>query len=81
MAEMQNVHARLIQNQMEVIGSDGQHVGTVDHLQGQNAIKLTKTDSPDGKHHNIPLTWVDHIDEHVHLNKSSQDARNEWETA
>lgn len=33
-----------IREHMEVIGADGVHVGTVDHLDG-NRIKLTKADS------------------------------------
>ncbi len=43
-----------ITEHMEVVGSDGQHVGTVDKL----AIKLTKTDpTAQGQHHilNIDL--------------------------
>lgn len=37
-----------IREHMEVVGSDGKHVGTVDHL----ALKLTKADpSADGRHH------------------------------
>ncbi len=43
-----------------VVGSDGGHVGTVDHVQG-NRIKLTKNDDPDGSgkhHHFIPLSHV-----------------------
>jgi hypothetical protein len=41
-----------IREHMEVIGSDGQHVGTVDKVEG-NRIKLTKRDDPDGsgQHH------------------------------
>jgi hypothetical protein len=34
---------------MEVIGADGVHVGTVDHIEG-NRIKLTKKDSGEGAH-------------------------------
>ena len=34
---------------MEVIGADGVHVGTVDHVQGDR-IKLIKKDSGDGRH-------------------------------
>jgi hypothetical protein len=68
-----------IKEHMEVIGADGKHVGTVDCLKGQDAITLTKSDSPDGKHHNIPLAWVDHIDEHVHLNKDCADVQRQWE--
>ncbi len=70
-----------IKEHMEVIGSDGQHVGTVDHLEGADKIKLTKTDAPDGKHHFIPLSLVDHIDAHVHLNKSASDVKAQWQNA
>ena len=66
--------ASKIAEHMPVIGSDGAHVGTVDHLEGADHIKLTRTDSADGKHHLIPQSWVDHVDEHVHLNKTSTEA-------
>jgi hypothetical protein len=36
----------------EVIGADGVHVGTVDHVAGRR-IKLAKKDSSDGHHHFI----------------------------
>ena len=36
----------------EVIGADGVHVGTVDHVDGRR-IKLTKKDSVDHRHHYI----------------------------
>ena len=51
---------------MAVIGSDGEHVGTVDHIEGDR-IKLTRTDSRDGSHHYIPVTQVARVDEQVHL--------------
>lgn len=38
-----------IREHMEVIGADGVHVGTVDHLDGHR-IKLTKADSGEGSH-------------------------------
>lgn len=38
-----------IREHMEVIGADGVHVGTVDHVDG-NRIKLTKQDSGQGSH-------------------------------
>ena len=69
-----------IKQHMEVMGSDGQHVGTVDHLDGSN-IKLTKGDSKDGKHHLIPSDWVDRVDQHVHLKKSAQDVKAQWKAA
>ena len=61
----------MIKEHMEVLGSDGVHVGTVDHMEGADAVKLAK-DDPDagGEHHFIPLAWVDHVDEHVHLKQA-----------
>jgi hypothetical protein len=38
-----------IKEHAEVIGADGVHVGTVDHMDGDR-IKLTKSDSGDGSH-------------------------------
>ena len=38
-----------IREHMDVIGADGVHVGTVDHIQGDR-IKLTKKDSGEGSH-------------------------------
>lgn len=70
--------AKTITEHMPVLGSDGEHVGTVDHLDGANRIKLTKNDSPDDKHHFIPMSWVERVDTHVHLKKSSTEARREW---
>jgi hypothetical protein len=70
-----------IKEHMEVIGSDGKRVGTVDHLEGNDKIKLAKNDAPDGKHHFIPLSLVDHVDAHVHLNKSAKDVQAQWQSA
>ena len=57
-----------IQEHAEVIGADGTHVGTVDHVEGDR-IKLTKNDSPqteDGqgaKHHYISVGLVADIED------------------
>jgi hypothetical protein len=50
-----------IQEHMNVIGADGVHVGTVDHLDGDR-IKLTKNDSGDGKHHYIATGLVAEVE-------------------
>ena len=71
--------ASQIKQHMEVLGSDGEHVGTVDHLEGDDMIKLTHTDSPDGKHHYLSTDFVDRVDEHVHLNITAEEAVEEWE--
>jgi hypothetical protein len=71
-----------IKEHMEVIGADGTHVGTVDCLKGADKIVLTKSDpKAGGEHHVIPVDWVDHVDAHVHLNKSSKDAMAQWQAA
>ena len=68
-----------IRERMEVVGSDGQHVGTVDHLDRSDRIKLTRDDSADGKHHFIPTDGVEHVDESVHLNKPADEAIGDFE--
>lgn len=70
--------AERIAEHMEVRASGGEKVGTVDHMEGADRIKLTKTASPDGQHHYIPFAWVDHVDSHVHLNKSGAEVRSAW---
>ena len=67
-----------ITEHMDVIAADGTKVGTVDHLDTGERIKLAKDTSPDGQHHFIPLAWVDHVDQHVHLSKASADVRTGW---
>ncbi len=52
---------------LDVLASDRTKVGVVDHLDGER-IKLARHDAPDGQHHYVPLSWVDHVDTHVHLN-------------
>ena len=43
-------------------------------------IKLAKNDpTAGGEHHFIPLAWVERVDEHVHLSKTTEDARAEWQ--
>ena len=67
-----------IAEHMDVIASDGAKIGVVDHLDGPDRIKLAKNASPDGQHHYVPLAWVDHVDTHVHLNKTAMDAKASW---
>jgi hypothetical protein len=71
-----------IQDHMEVVGSDGKHVGTIDHLDGPERILLTKDDpKAGGQHHLISMDWVDYVDQKVHLNKTSKMAMSEWQAA
>jgi len=70
-----------IKEHMDVISSDGKKIGAVDHMEGMSDIKLTRNDAPDGKHHLIPMAWVDHIDQHVHLNRAANDVTKQWKAA
>ena len=50
-----------IEEHASVIDAAGNHVGTVDHIDG-NRIKLTRKDSPDGHHHYIDGQMVASIE-------------------
>ncbi|NMJ40289.1 DUF2171 domain-containing protein [Roseomonas sp. JC162] len=67
-----------ITEHMAVVGSDGQHVGTVDKVEG-NRIKLTKSDDPDGTgqhHHFLSAEMVSQIEGGaVRLNVPANEAK------
>ncbi|MFV0922441.1 DUF2171 domain-containing protein [Sphingomonas parapaucimobilis] len=76
-----------IKEHAEVVGADGVHVGTVDHVDGDR-IKLTKNDSPqtqDGqgaKHHYLPLGLVAEVEgDTVRLSATAQNAVDQFEEA
>ncbi len=63
---------------MEVVGSDGSHVGTVDKVKGDR-ILLTKNDKDaGGVHHSIPSRWIKTVDGKVTLSKSADEAKAAW---
>src|SRR3546814_12635353 len=66
---------------MEVVGSDGEHVGTVDKLRGDRII-LTKNDQESGGvHHSIPSSWIRSVDaQKVTLEKTAEQAQTAWRT-
>lgn len=69
---------RRVNEHMEVVGSDGEHVGTVDKVRGDR-ILLTKTDSDaGGHHHSIPSRWIQSVDDKVTLRKSAAEAQAAW---
>jgi hypothetical protein len=79
-SESQMSQASQVQEHMDVISSDLKTVGKVDHLDGSDKIKLTKQSSPTGEHHHfIPFSWIDHVDQHVHLNKTGAEVTAHWE--
>lgn len=54
----------------------GVHIGTVDQVEDEQYIKLTKNDSPDGRHRWFPVDWVESVDDKaVYLNKTEAEAK------
>jgi hypothetical protein len=71
-----------VQDRMEVVGSDGKHVGTIDHKESADRIILAKDDpNAGGRPHLISIKWVDYVDVKIHLNKPSKKAMMEWQVA
>jgi len=70
-----------IKPHMDIIASDGERVGSVDHMEGTDRIKVTRHDPSAHKehHHFIPIEWVARVHDHVHLSKASQDVKAHWE--
>ena len=68
-----------VQEHAEVVGSDGEHVGTVDKTRGDRLI-LTKTDTDaGGRHHSIPSSWIQSADAtKVTLSKTADEAKRRW---
>jgi hypothetical protein len=68
--------ASRVKEHMDVVGSDNEHVGTVDKVEGHR-IKLARKDpSAGGEHHYIDLSKVSSVqDGKVRLACSAQEAR------
>ncbi len=74
------ISAAEIREHMEVVGSDGKHVGRVDHVKG-DSIELAKLDlTTMGRHRLVPLSWVDFVDDKVHLTLAHPEAERRWMT-
>ena len=75
-------NADQIREHMKVIGSDGQHIGTVDGIEG-NKIILTKGDpSSGGQHHSIPMDMVGSVGkDDVRLNLPAEQVRQQWQVS
>ena len=74
-------HAAGIEDDMEVVGSDGAHVGTVDHTQG-GQIKLKKIDpAAGGEHHLLSTDLVKSVAGKVMLSVTAAEAKTRWTSA
>jgi hypothetical protein len=68
-----------IREQMEVVGSDDQHVGTIDRVAGDRLI-LTKSDpAAGGTHHSLSCSELERVeDNRVILGATADQARQRW---
>ena len=69
------VQTAQIVEHMPVVCSEGGQFATVDHLDG-NSIKLTRDEQ--GNHHWIPVDWVTHVDDKVHVDRPGDQAMQDW---
>ena len=76
------IDSNQIRNKMEVVGSDGKHVGVVDHCENDR-IKLAKNDSAaGGQHHYIDRSDVDRVDgNRLCLSVRADQAMQNWQPA
>jgi hypothetical protein len=76
--QQQRTSLRDVREHMDVVGSDGEHVGTVDKVTGDRIV-LTKSDTAaGGHHHSIPCAWIQTVDDKVTINKTAEQARTQW---
>lgn len=68
-----------VNEHMEVVGSDGAHIGTVDKVRGDHIILTKNDENAGGIHHSIPCSWVDRVDDKVTVNKSKDEAMRLWQ--
>ena len=72
------INIQLIKPNMPVVCSEDGQFAIVDHLEGQDSIKLKKDKT--GKHHFIPTSWVTTVDNKVHIDRPGDEAMKEWRT-
>lgn len=70
------IESSSIREHMEVVGSDGKHVGKVDHVKN-NEIELTRSMGV-GSHHALSLDLVDRVDDKVRLRVTEDEAKARW---
>ena len=70
------IDAGSIREHMEVVGSDGKHIGKVDNVLGSD-LQLTRALGM-GSHHLLPLDYVELVDDKVRLSITEDEAKNRW---
>lgn len=76
----QRASIRQVRENMDVVGSDGQPVGTVDRVTGDRIVLTRSGPMAGGHHHSIPCSWLETVDdERVTITKTAEQARQQWQ--
>lgn len=67
-----------VSEHMEVVGSDGQHIGTVDKVAGDRIILTKNDENAGGIHHSIPCGWIEKVEDKVTVSKTREEAMRQW---
>ena len=73
------IDASQIEPNMEVLGSDGKHVGVVDRVVGQTLNLARRDEAAGGEHHFLNLDLVESVENgKVRLRRTAAQAFDEW---
>jgi hypothetical protein len=72
------MNASQIKDHMPVVCSKNGQFAVVDHMEGNDTIKLAR--DAKGQHHYIPLSWVQSVDDKVHIDRTGDEAMRDWST-
>jgi hypothetical protein len=76
--QTQRQHMGRVTEHMTVVGSDGEHIGTVDAVKGDRIILTKNDEAAGGRHHSIPCSWIESVDDKVTVNKTADEAMRAW---
>jgi hypothetical protein len=68
-----------IEKHHEVVGSDGEHVGSVDKVRGDRIVLTRNDQDAGGHHHSIPSIWLKSVDGgRITISKTAAEAKQAW---
>ena len=68
-----------VREQMEVVGNDGEHVGTIDRCAGDRIILAKSDEDSGGAHHSLMCTAIDRVEgDKVMLDMNAEEAKKRW---
>ncbi len=76
--QQQRSSLKQVREHQEVVGSDGEPLGTVDKVTGDKIILTKNGPEAGGHHHSIPCSWIQSVDDKVTINKTAAQARDKW---